>query len=774
MIERTPSPGEFPTTNVAIRLPVTKPKTLGAILRSGPSLLAKGALTATIALVNSMLPGAARAQAQSAPASATSSVSTLPEVEVTGEGEYQADALSSPKYTGSLLTTPQSATVITPQVREDEDETSLRDSLRNVSGISIGAGEGSYQGDNFSIRGLAARSDIFVDGMRDFGSYFRDPFNTENIEVLQGPSSTEFGRGSTGGAVNMVTKTPELEAFTAGSAVYGTDDTHRGTLDVNQPIPGLEGSAFRLNLMGDQSNVTARNDVDYSRWGFAPSLAFGLGTPTRLIISYLHQEEHDSPDYGIPWVNDRPAPVARNTFYGFTDDYFRADVNVGTVTFEHDFNDDITLHEQLRLGSYHRSLRVTQGQAPDEVATNDTADQIGLEGVDYYTPKTPMEDIEAQRVEIDGVSTERDIDEDINFQWKAAAGPFDNKVILGFEYVHQSTDPRRIEPSWAGVPSTSLLHPDQGDPFTGFGATSILVNGTVDTYSGYLIDTLKIGKQWTVIGGLRYDSVASLYDESLPPATNFTANNTRPSYRGAVVYQPAPNGSIYFAAGTSFHPNVQQVSLDNESVLPENFKDLPVGENTYLELGTKWDLFNERLSLSGALFWDEQTNPATEDADDDLLYVLNGKERVMGIQLGAAGRITDAWQVLASLTYNRGVVTSSSVRDLVGNPILNDPKCTFSLWTTYDLPWRLEVGVGVDGVGARAGSETPDPATGLVMEAPGYVLVSAMLKYQINSHVDIQVNATNLMDQAYYDAVHPGHVVPGEGRTFYISTNFRF
>jgi len=768
MIERTPSPGEFPTTNVAIRLPVTKPKTLGAILRSGPSLLAKGALTATIALVNSMLPGAARAQAQSAPASATSSVSTLPEVEVTGEGEYQADALSSPKYTGSLLTTPQSATVITPQVREDEDETSLRDSLRNVSGISIGAGEGSYQGDNFSIRGLAARSDIFVDGMRDFGSYFRDPFNTENIEVLQGPSSTEFGRGSTGGAVNMVTKTPELEAFTAGSAVYGTDDTHRGTLDVNQPIPGLEGSAFRLNLMGDQSNVTGRNDVDYSRW------AFGLGTPTRLIISYLHQEEHDSPDYGIPWVNDRPAPVARNTFYGFTDDYFRADVNVGTVTFEHDFNDDITLHEQLRLGSYHRSLRVTQGQAPDEVATNDTADQIGLEGVDYYTPKTPMEDIEAQRVEIDGVSTERDIDEDINFQWKAAAGPFDNKVILGFEYVHQSTDPRRIEPSWAGVPSTSLLHPDQGDPFTGFGATSILVNGTVDTYSGYLIDTLKIGKQWTVIGGLRYDSVASLYDESLPPATNFTANNTRPSYRGAVVYQPAPNGSIYFAAGTSFHPNVQQVSLDNESVLPENFKDLPVGENTDLELGTKWDLFNERLSFSGALFWDEQTNPATEDADDDLLYVLNGKERVKGIQLGAAGRITDAWKVLASLTYNRGVVTSSSVRDLVGNPILNDPKCTFSLWTTYDLPWRLEVGVGVDGVGARAGSETPDPATGLVMEAPGYVLVSAMLKYQINSHVDIQVNATNLMDQAYYDAVHPGHVVPGEGRTFYISTNFRF
>ena len=740
-----------------------------AIPRSGPCLVAKGALAAAVALVNSMMPGIVRAQAPSAPSS-----TMLPEVEVTGSEGYRAESLSSPKYPGSLLTTPQSAQVITPQLREDEDDTSLRDSLRNVSGISIGAGEGSYQGDNFSIRGFNARSDIFVDGMRDFGSYFRDPFNTENIEVLKGSSSTEFGRGSTGGAVNMGTKTPELEGFTAGSAVYGTDNTHRAALDFDQAIPGLAGSAFRLNLMGDQSDVTDRNDVDYNRWGVAPSLAFGLDTPTRIILSYFHQEEHDNPDYGIPWVNDRAAPVARNTFYGFPDDYFRANDNVGTLIFEHDFNDNLTLHEQLRLAKYYRSLRVTQGQAPPEYASDDTADQVGVDGVNYYTPKTPLDNIEAQRVEIDGISTERDVDEDINLQWKASAGPFDNKLVGGFEYVHQSADPRRIEPSWAGVPSTSLLHPGQGDSFSGFGATSILVNGTVDTYSGYLVDVLKFGKQWTLIAGLRYDSVASIYDESLPPAANFTANNARPSWRGALVYQPAPNGSIYFAAGTSFHPNVQQLSLDNESTLPGDTKDIPVGENLDLEVGTKWDLFKDRLSVGGALFWDEETNPATEDADDDLLYVLNGKERVIGVEFDAAGRITDDWQVIASISYNRGVVTASSVPDLIGNPILNDPKCTFSLWTTYDLPWKFEIGFGIDGVGARAGSETPDPATGLTMEAPGYVLLSAMVKYQINSHVDLQINATNLNDQAFYDAVHPGHLVPGEGRTFYISTNFKF
>jgi catecholate siderophore receptor len=727
------------------------------LLRSGPSLLAKGALTAVVALVNSMFPGACRAQGQAAPASTPGSVSTMPEVEVTADEGYQADSLSSPKYPGTLLTTPQSATVITPQVREDENDTSLRDSLRHVSGISLGAGEGSYQGDNFSIRGFAGRSDIFLDGMRDFGDYFRDPFDTENIEVLKGPSSTEFGRGSVGGVVNTVTKTPELEGFTAGSAVYGTNSTHRGTLDIDQPIPGLAGSAFRLNLMGNQSEVTDRNDVEYNRWGIAPSVAFGLGTSTRLILTYLHQEEHDNPDYGIPWVDDRPAPVSRDAFYGFTNDYFRSEVNLGTMVIEHDFTDDVTLHEQLRLASYHRSLRVTQGQTPDD-----------------FTPGMPLDDVAADRVEIDGVSTEREVDDDINLQWKATAGLFENNLVTGFEYAHQSSDPRRIEPSWTGVPSTSLLHPDQGDLFSGTGLTSILVHGYVDTYSEYAIDTLKIGKQWTLIGGLRYDTSASLYNESLPPVTSFTANNSRASWRGALVYQPVSNGSIYFAAGTSFAPNVQQVSLDNESVLPANFKNLPVGKNTSLEVGTKWDVFDNKLSLSGALFWDEQTNPATEDADDDLLYVQDGKERVVGLELGAAGHITEAWQIIASLTYERGVVTASSERDLVGNPILNAPRCTFSLWSTYDLPWNLEIGLGVDGVGARTGSETPDPATGQVLEAPGYVLLSGMLKYKINPHVDVQVNVTNLADQAYYDAVHPGHVVPGEGRTVYISTNFKF
>src|SRR5579862_1084846 len=196
----------------------------------------KKTVAASLALANAILLGA---HAQS--------TTQLPEVVVTGEGGYKADSLSLFKNGEPLVDTPQSAAVVTKQLMEDEGVTTLRDSLRNVSGISIGAGEGSYQGDNFSIRGFAARSDIFLDGMTDFGNYNRDPFNLEAIEVLKGPSSAEFGRGSSGGVVNQESKTPQLRAFTEGTLQWGTDHTERGTLDVNLPLGGIPNAALRLN-----------------------------------------------------------------------------------------------------------------------------------------------------------------------------------------------------------------------------------------------------------------------------------------------------------------------------------------------------------------------------------------------------------------------------------------------------------------------------------------------------------------------------------------------
>ena len=292
----------------------------------------------------------------------------LPRVDITGENTgYDADALSVDKYGTPLLTTPKTAAVVTQQLMKDQGVTSLRDALRNVSGISIGAGEGSYQGDNISIRGFAARSDIYLDGMSDLANYNRDPFNLERAEVLKGAASAEFGRGAAGGVVNQESKKPRLQSFTAGSLIFGNADMRVGTLDVNAPIAGTDHAAFRINAMAHESNVADRDDARYKRWGIAPSVAFGIDTETRTTISLFHQSEHNRPDFGIPWLFDRPAPVARNVYYGFSDDYLNTDVTIGTMRVEHDFGEHLTLREQLRVSNGDRSFRISQANTDNIV-----------------------------------------------------------------------------------------------------------------------------------------------------------------------------------------------------------------------------------------------------------------------------------------------------------------------------------------------------------------------------------------------------------------------
>lgn len=722
------------------------------------------ATTIAIALAKTVLfgSGVARAADQPTPTPAPKTASAqpatvLPEVVVTGTEGYRADSLSWDKYSEPLLTTPKSATVVTKQLMQDQGVTTLRDSLRNVSGISIGAGEGSYQGDNFSIRGFAARSDIFLDGMTDFGNYNRDPFNYEAVEVLKGPSSAEFGRGSSGGVVNLESKTPQLHGFIGGSLEYGTNNTESGTLDINEPIPGLQNAAFRVNVMGNHNEVTERNGAEYQRWGLAPSLAFGIDTPTRLTLSFFHQSENNVPDYGIPWYFDRPAPVDRRNYYGFSDDYLKTDVNIGTIKFEHDFNDTFTLREQFRLADYHRNFRISQAEIPDDV-----------------TPQTPLHAINVDRAIIDGVSTDRLVDEDINLLSKFDTGPLRHSLVTGFEYVHQSVDPRRTEPTWENVPGTSLVSPHNQLKFPGVGTTGTEVNATVDTLSAYLIDTAKIGDAWTLIGGVRYDHVSSSYYESIEPTADFNSDGNYLSWRGAVVYQPRPNGSIYLSSGTSVHPNIPQLSLSSEPTLPPETKYAGIGRNFEIELGTKWDLFDKRFSFSSAVFWDQQTNPAPVDLDDPLLEVFNGRERVAGFEFGGVGHLTSKWQVLVNYTYQYSKITASSDPTLIGSPVLNAPKHTASLWTTYELPWNFQIGAGLDVVSSRTASESPDPINGELMRAPGYVIFNAMLKYHVSKNIDLQANVTNLTDKYYYDGVHPGHVVPGEGRVVYVSTNFKF
>jgi catecholate siderophore receptor len=232
--------------------------------------------------------------------------------------------------------------VVPASVIEAQGATTLRDVLRNVTGISIQAGEGGVPaGDNLSIRGFSARTDFFIDGVRDVGGYTRDPFNVEQVEVVKGPSSSIAGRGSTGGVINLATKTPNLGASRAASIGIGSSNHKRGTVDINQPLVGLDGAAFRLNAMWTDADTPGRDAVTNERWGVAPSVAFGIGTPVRVIADYAHLKQENVPDYGIPWVPatnvplrayaDAAPPVDFSNFYGLTSrDYEDTETDVVT------------------------------------------------------------------------------------------------------------------------------------------------------------------------------------------------------------------------------------------------------------------------------------------------------------------------------------------------------------------------------------------------------------------------------------------------------------
>jgi catecholate siderophore receptor len=668
--------------------------------------------------------------------------------------EVSADAprmIGSPKYTELLRDTPQTIRVIDAATMQQQGLSTLRDALRNVAGISLAAGEGGSQGDNLTIRGFSARNDIFLDGMRDFGSYYRDPFNYESLDVLEGPSSMTFGRGSTGGVVNQESKTPGADRSVSGTLQFGSDLTRRITADVNEPMGRT--SAFRLNLMGHDSQVAERDAAENRRLGLAPSVAFGLGTTTRLTLSYYHQQADDTPDYGIPWLFNGPAPVERNNYYGFRDrNDLRTDVDVLTAKVEHDWKGSITLRNQLRYGRYKRDALISEARVTGNPDLH-----------------TPLEDISVARNQIAAASLETYLGDQLDLTFRFRTGFAEHTVVAGVEGGRETSSPTRFV--WSGVPGTSLLHPDEHQPFRGTATVSSNVNTLATSFGAYAVDTVKLNRQWNLIGGMRWDRFEARYSQSVAPVAAFERVDSKPSYRAAIVYKPRPYGSVYFDYGTSFNPSAESLSLSS------NNANLPPESNRSFELGTKWDFPAKRLSMEGAVFRTDKLNAREPSQDNPLENVLTGRQRVNGVQISVSGKITDGWQVLGSYAYLDGQLVSSQFYPLsIGAQLANVPKNTFHLWTTHALPWRLTAGAGAQFVDSRTASSTApaDPVTGLGKQAPSYWLFNAMASRPITEHVGLQLNLYNLANRYYLDQIHPAHLVPGAGFTALVGVNFKF
>lgn len=672
-------------------------------------------------------------------------------VEVTG----RVPGVSTPKLIEPLRDVPQTITVISRAVMEEQGATTLRDVLRNVAGITFQAGEGGVPaGDQLSIRGFSARTDMFIDGVRDFGGYSRDSFNMEQVEVAKGPTSSLAGRGSTGGAINQVSKAPGLAPIADATIGDGNASYQRTTLDVNQPLPSLPiaGSSVRLNAMWTDTGVPNRDRVNSSRWGLAPSIGFGSGTHTRATISYFKLKQDNLPEYGLPWVpaNTNPEleafangipPVDQTNFYGLTTrDYEKTDTDIATVDVAHDFGKTTVVRNLTRWG---RNVRDSVITAPRFVAVNtSTALTRQLQSRDM------TDDILANQT---------------NLTTRVSTGPVGHAVTAGLEFSSEgSVNYARTGPA---APTADLYHPNPNEAYTGpIVRSGASTDGTANSTAAYLFDTLSFGTHLELTGGLRWDRFDVDYKATAigNVVTPFERTDSMTSGRAGVVYKPKEEGSIYVGYGTSFNPSAEGLSLSaaNVGLEPEKTRNL--------EAGTKWDLFRQQMSATAAVFRTDKTNARTPGVNPgDPPTVLAGKQRVSGVEFGVSGRVRRWWTAIVNYAHMKSSIEASNTPAEIEQNLALTPENTLALWSTFDLPGGVGLGGGaqyMDSVFRNATNTTG---------VPSYWLINATASYAVNTHLTLRVNGSNLANKSYVDRVGGGHYIPGPGRQVFVTATIK-
>lgn len=719
----------------------------------------------TISQTSASPPSGASATAAANPAAAASSGKdskdgkdgnqTLPTISVSGAADpqdFQAERSSvGAKTPTALRDIPQSVTVINRSLLQSQGATSFQDALRNAPGVTIGGAEGGQIGNNINLRGFTAQNDIYLDGFRDRNQYYRDTFDLEAIEVLYGPSSMLFGRGSTGGVINQVSKQANRKPLTEVSGTLGTDDRYRTTIDVNRPIG--DHAAFRINAFA-QSMGTGRDEMRNKDYGFAPTVRFGIGTPTEITLSALIQHNHDMPDYGIPPLNGHPAPVSRNTFYGLTDDRTIQDVQTLSARIEHKFSDSLKVSNQTQFSHSRTDARET---APGAVLTGPLSTSPALSNGNFTS--LPLSDLYVRLASHDRVIDNNSLYNDTMVQYRFDLGPVRNDVIAGVELGHETYTNRATTRS--NLPIVPLVDP----PYLSTPSNVVTTAGNraesgANEIAAYLNDTVSLGRYWKLIGGVRWDRFQAHIANTVNAPGYASQTNDFTSVRAGAIYQPTDWQSYYVSYGTSFNPSLETLTVTNNT---QNLK--PESTQSY-EVGAKWDLLGGNLSVNSALFQQEMDNARTQVSTSE--YALEGDIRVRGFQTGVSGRLTKNWQVFGAYTYMDGTILKA-LDGTQGHTPANTPRNTLTLWTTYAFTPHWEIGGGPTYMSSRYA------APNNYVKVGGYTRWDAMAAYH-QKKWDVRLNLLNLTNKYYFDSLiqsDGGRSVPGIGRTFLATFDYR-
>lgn len=725
--------------------------------------------------------------AQTAPANnAITAPATLREVQVeasSGADNFGGNALSNTRLPADLKDLPQSAVVVNQALMKSQGATSMASALKNVPGLTIGAAEGGQIGTNINLNGFSARTDVFLDGARDRGQYYRDTFALDSIEVLMGPSSMLFGRGSTGGVINQVTKKPSLKTATEVQASITSYGMVRTLLDHNTKLS--ETSAFRVALMAQKGNASDRDQTKAQDYGIAPTLKLGINTPTQITLSALFQRNRDMADYGVPNLNGAPAAVDRKKAYGNSDDRTISNIASMGAVVEHRITPITSVRNQTQVNRVITDARETAAQnigtltgvggAYVGFSTGTTANPIAASSAGT------LSSMYVRQQSHDRVIQDQSVFNLTEFTTKFQTGAIKHDLLAGFELGQDTYNNQNYyrNGSCNGVAlntvgattgysgCTALLNPaDTANTAPTSGGN--LQTGKALTAATFANDTLELSPKVKLVVGLRQDRYSASITNSIATATTLAATNQSvdfTSVRAGAIFQPTTAQSYYLSYSTSFNPSLEQLVSTTGGTQP-----LPPTQNKSVEMGTKWDLRGGDLSLTAAAFKVTQYNARAQDATNSALYTATGTVQVGGARMGIAGKVSTKWQWFGGYTRLNASIVDAIAPQTAGKTPANTPKDSLSLWSTYNLTQQWEVGGGTTYTSSRYMSNTN------LTQVPSYVRWDAVVAYHQPKY-DVRFNMFNLANKYYYDALIPsdgGRAVPGLGRSASLSVAYRF
>ena len=749
----------------------------GVTSRRRPCGLAKalGAVTLSLALSPITAHAAEGADGQAGPSEQTApgGKTRLKGVVVSGHRHGYGDgdnALS--RLPKDLKDVPQSVMVLDKPLLQSEGANSLADALRNVPGITLGGAEGGQIGNNINLNGFTARTDIFLDGFRDRGQYYRDTFALDSVEVLMGPSSMLFGRGSTGGAINQVSKRPKLMPSVEMDLSDTTNGLARGTADINAPLD--DQSALRIAAMGQQGAVSTRRQTTVDDYGVAPSYALGLGTPTQLTLSALVQRNHDRPDYGVPPLNGQPVMSGRDTVYGYSTDRTNQDVVAVGAEARREFSSRLALRDQVQFNGVRTDAIETAPQGVGAVGAKGyvAANPVGVSAL-------PLDQLWARLQSHDRLIHDTSLYNQLEARADFSTGPFAHDLLVGSEVGRDSYRNQALSRTGscngvalaAGyVGCAPVLDPAYTASPVMTEVAGNLAGGKATTEAAYFNDAMTVAPGVKLVGGLRYDRFAASISNSInsantPGNTSFAQLNQTVDFtssRAGLIWQPDTVQTYYVSYSTSFDPSLEQLTSTTGLTQP-----LPPETNEAYEAGAKWELLGGSLDLTAAGFQITQSNSRSQNPDNT--YTANGDIRVRGARVGASGRINSHWQVFGGYTYLDANIVKAIAPGTLGMVPSNTARNTVTAWTTYDLPSHWQVGGGAVYMSSRFLNNTD------LVSVPGYVRWDATVAYR-QMHYEVRLNVFNLTDKHYYENLiqsDGGRAVPGMGRTAMLSLVFR-